>query len=77
MLAINRATAPRGRHQPSIGGHLTSVGKASIETFKIKHRGNLRADRLEPGEQRNWLLVPLGVQLDGGVAFRLDLGNLA
>jgi hypothetical protein len=76
LLAINRPAAPRGRHQPRIGGHLTSVGKAPVETFKIEHRGNLRADRLEPREQRDRRLVPLCVQLDGGIAFHLDLGNL-
>src|SRR6266581_406477 len=48
LLAINRPASPWGRHQPRISGHLTSVGKAPVETFKIKHRGNLRADRLEP-----------------------------
>src|ERR1700753_1025074 len=73
LLAIDRPAAPRGRHQPRVSGHLTAVGKAPVETFKIENRGNLRADRLEAREQR---LMPLYVQLDGGIAFRLDLGNL-
>ena len=51
LLAVDRAAAPRGRHQTGVGGYLTPVGKAPVETFKIKHRHNLRADRLEPREQ--------------------------
>src|ERR1700749_3290008 len=76
LLAIDRPAAPRGRHQPRVSGHLTAVGKAPVETLKIENRGNLRADRLEGSGHADRRLMPLYVQLDGGIAFRLDLGNL-
>src|SRR3954470_8977254 len=76
LLAGDLAAAPGRRRQPGVGRHLPPVGERPVEALVVEHRRDLRADRLEPREQGDGRRLGAGRGLGGGVAFRLDLGDL-
>lgn len=76
LLPVDRAAPPRRRYQPSIGGHITPIGEASVEAFMIKYRANLRTNCLEPREQCDRRRPPVHICLDGYIAFSLDISDL-
>ena len=76
LLAGDLAAAPGRRRQPGVGRHLPPVGEAAVEALVVEDRRDLRADALEAREQGDGRRPRFRLGRGGGVAFRLDLGDL-